>query len=67
MTLFQPTWKLPDGTHRRGKVWWWEGAVAGKRHRFSLGVRDRHAARGRVERRVFQQHLAGRSCRHGAQ
>ena len=48
MTLFQPTWKLPDGTHRRGKVWWWEGAVAGKRHRFSLGVRDRHAAQARA-------------------
>jgi integrase len=48
MTLFQPTWKLPDGAHRRGKVWWWEGAVAGKRYRFSLGVRDRHAAQARA-------------------
>ena len=58
MTLFQPTWKLPDGTHRRGKVWWWEGAVAGKRHRFSLGVRDRHAAQARAAEIVRRLELA---------
>jgi len=44
VNLYRPTWKGPDGTRRRGKVWWMEAKVAGRRHRKSLGVRDKHAA-----------------------
>ena len=46
--LYQPTWKTPDGTQRRGRVWWVEATVAGKRYRRSLGVRDKHAAQARA-------------------
>jgi integrase len=43
MTLFQPTWKK-DGATVRGRVWWLEVRVGGKRHRQSLGIRDKRAA-----------------------
>ena len=43
MTLFQPTWKK-DGQTVKGRVWWMEVRVGGKRHRRSLGVRDKRAA-----------------------
>ncbi len=43
MTLYRPTWKK-DGKTVHGRVWWMEVRVGHKRHRQSLGIKDKRAA-----------------------
>jgi integrase len=65
--LFQPKWKR-NGREVKGRVWWMDVQVGGKRYRKSLGLRDKHAAQVKeaeiVRRLEFQ--AAGIDVKDGA-
>ena len=44
MRIFQREWTTPSGETQRGRTYWAQYSVAGRRYYHSLGTRDKRAA-----------------------